>query len=221
MWQFVPNTTEFKTHLRQFRLNFDSFWNEILRTLPSNYSVKRNRMETMGGEDKKSTYRRLFLEILYVMVTNISDRFSDIPKLTFFNLLDKKKFTRFKTEFRGDAMNCLAQNYSERFDVSRLRSELAAVYSDPEFFRSLFELHECIRTQELHDVFPETYNLSKLILTLPATSSSVESSFSALKRIKHYLRNTQGQESLSSLSLFNTENRLLDKLMSKKTYSTK
>jgi hypothetical protein len=76
-------------------------------------------------------------------------------------------------------------------------------------------------TQELHYVFPETYNLSKLILKIPANSSSTERLFSALKRIKHYLRNTQGQESLSSLSLFNTENRLLDKLMSKKTSSTK
>jgi hypothetical protein len=101
---------DFKTHLHQFRLNFDSFWNKIVRTLPSTYSVKQNQMEPMEGEDKKSTYRRLFLEILDVMITDISDRFSDIPKLKFFNLLDQKKFTRFKTEFPGDAMSCLAQN---------------------------------------------------------------------------------------------------------------
>jgi hypothetical protein len=66
-------------------------------------------------------------------------------------------------------------------------------------------------------VFPETY-LSKLILTIPATGSSTERSFSALKRVKNYLRNTQGQERMSSLSLLNIENRLLDKLMSKENF---
>jgi hypothetical protein len=115
-------------------------------------------------------------------------------------------------------MTCLAQNYGARFDFSRLRSELTAVYSDPEFSRSVCELHECIRSQELHDVFPETFNLSKLILTIPATSSSTERLFSALKRVKNYFRNTQGQERMSSLSLLKIENRFLDKLMSKEMF---
>jgi hypothetical protein len=47
-------------------------------------------MEPMEGEDKKSTYRRLFLEILVVMVTNISERFSDMPKLIFLTYLTKR-----------------------------------------------------------------------------------------------------------------------------------
>jgi hypothetical protein len=188
------NNEDIKTHLGQVRLNFESFCKEIVTTLPSIYSVKLNRMEPLEGEDKKSSYRRLFLEILDVMVTNISDRFSDILKLKFFNLIDQKKFTRFKTEFPDDAMSCLAQNYGARFDFSRLRSELTAVYSDPEFSRSVCELHEYIRTQELHDVFLETYSISKLILTIPATGSSTGRSFSALERVKYYLRNNQGQE---------------------------
>jgi hypothetical protein len=115
-------------------------------------------------------------------------------------------------------MSCLAQNYGARFDFSHLRSELTAVYSDPEFSRNVCELHEYIRTQELHDVFPETYNFSKLFLTIPITSSSTEGMFSALKRVKIYLRNTQGQERMSSLSLPKIENRLLDKLMSKENF---
>jgi hypothetical protein len=44
----------------------------------------------MEGEDKKSTYMRIFLEIIAVMVTNISDQFSDIPKLKFLTCLTKR-----------------------------------------------------------------------------------------------------------------------------------
>jgi hypothetical protein len=80
-------------------------------------------------------------------------------------------------------MRCLAQNCGVHYNFAHLRSELTAAYSDPEFCRSVCELHEYIRTQELHDVFPETYSLSKLILTTAATSSSTERSFSALKRV--------------------------------------
>jgi hypothetical protein len=38
------------------------------------HAVIRNRMEPMEGEDKKSIYMRIFLEIIDVMVTNTSDR---------------------------------------------------------------------------------------------------------------------------------------------------
>jgi hypothetical protein len=110
----------------------------------------------MDGKDKNSTYSRSFLEILDVMVTNISGQFSDIPKLKMFNLLDQKRCTRLKTGFPAYAVCCLTQNYGVLFDSARLRSELTVVYSDPEFSRSEYGLNEYIRTQELHDVFPET-----------------------------------------------------------------
>lgn len=31
---------------------------------PSSYSVKRNRMEPLEGEDEKSTYNRMFAEMI-------------------------------------------------------------------------------------------------------------------------------------------------------------
>jgi hypothetical protein len=53
-------------------------------------------MEPMAGEDKKCTYRRLSLEILAVMVTNISN---DMPKLKFFNLLEQRNSQGLKMNF--------------------------------------------------------------------------------------------------------------------------
>jgi hypothetical protein len=71
------------------------------------------------------------------MVTNISDRFSGMPKLKFLSMLDHKQFTKLSAEFPANAMNCLAESYSGRFDFARLRSELVAVYSDPDFSRNV------------------------------------------------------------------------------------
>jgi hypothetical protein len=84
--------------------------------------------------------------------------------------------------------------YGRRFDPVRLKSDLVALYCDAGFHKNATDLHEYIRQQELEDVFPQTYKLAKLILTIPATNVSKERSFSAHKRIQDYLRNTQGQE---------------------------
>lgn len=117
---------DFKTHLQQFRNNLDSSWNKIVRALPNTYSVKRNVMEPLEGEDKKSAYRWLSL-VLDVMVINISAWFSDIPKLKLFSMLDHYQFTRFNAEFAANAMNCLAENCVVHFNLACLRNELAAV----------------------------------------------------------------------------------------------
>ena len=52
-----------------------------------------------------------------------------------------------------------------------------------------------------------------LVLTTSYSTSSVERSFSALKRIKIYLRNTPGHDRLSNLWLMSIEKSLLKKLM--------
>lgn len=54
---------------------------------------------------------------------------------------------------------------------------------------------------ELSIDFKELYKLVVLILTVPWTTSTIERSLSALKRIKTYIRAIQGQERLRSLSI--------------------
>lgn len=64
----------------------------------------------------------------------------------------------------------------------------------------------------LKEVMPEVYKLFTLSLTIPPTSVSVERSFSSIKRIKTYLRNSTGRERLSSLSTISIEKQLIQKL---------
>ena len=52
----------------------------------------------------------------------------------------------------------------------------------------------------------------KLILVMPATNSTSERSFSALKQIKSYLRNTMKQERLNSLMTIDVHKDKTDKL---------
>ena len=52
----------------------------------------------------------------------------------------------------------------------------------------------------------------KLILVMPATNATSERSFSALKRIKSYLRSTMKQERLNSLMTIHVHKDKTDKL---------
>ena len=57
----------------------------------------------------------------------------------------------------------------------------------------------------VHEVLPLVYKVFLILATIPATSCSAERSFSALRRLKTYLRSTMGQKRLNSTALINVE----------------
>lgn len=72
-------------------------------------------------------------------------------------------------------------------------------------------------------VFPNVHTLLQILCTLPVSTATPERSFSSLKRIKTYLRNTTGQGRLNGLALLSihkdipiTSSEVIDEL-SKKT----
>lgn len=52
-------------------------------------------------------------------------------------------------------------------------------------------------------ILPCIYKLLKILITLPVTTATSERSFSTLKRLKSYIRNTTGQPRLNRLALMN------------------
>jgi hypothetical protein len=48
----------------------------------------------------------------------------------------------------------------------------------------------------------------KLLLTIPVSTASAERSFSAMRRIKTYLRSTMGEDRLSALAILSIEKQL-------------
>ena len=71
--------------------------------------------------------------------------------------------------------------------------------------------------------YPNIYKLLTIVATLPITTASVERSFSTLRRIKTYLRNTTGENRLNGLAQLNIHRHInidvedvLDELSKKK-----
>ena len=58
-----------------------------------------------------------------------------------------------------------------------------------------------LKEHNLTKIFNETAKLLRILITIPMTSVDAERTFSSLKRIKHFFRNTMGQSRLNSLSV--------------------
>ena len=200
----------FLSHLSNLRDDFDSVWNKCKCKGQNDLPRKRIRIDTIPGEEKKDSYKRLFYEVIDVIRSSMENRFKELPSLMFINLLDCRKFHEYKDHFPESLFSCLKTSYGRFFDFDALKSELTVLFSDNEMHKdTASKLYEYLLMQDLVDVFPEVSKLAQLIITIPASSSSAERSFSTLKRIKTYLRNTQEQQRVSSLSLLSIEKQLL------------
>ena len=73
-------------------------------------------------------------------------------------------------------------------------------------------MFQAIVNNEMQDTFPNVYICLRIYLSLLVTNCSGERSFSALKRIKNYLRSTLKDEKLNHLALMHVESSVLRKL---------
>ena len=94
--------------------------------------------------------------------------------------------------------------------LGRLRAELKVMYSMTNFQgKNPSDLLTFLRSTGLAVSMSQLYALTCLIVTIPVSTTSVERSFSALKCIKTYSRNTTGQTRLSALASIAIEKELL------------
>ena len=77
---------------------------------------------------------------------------------------------------------------------------------------SLITLLEKLLDNNLQSSFPNTVNLLKILITTPMTSAEAERCFSALKRIKTFLRATMLNDRLTALAMISIENELLSNM---------
>ena len=71
-------------------------------------------------------------------------------------------------------------------------------------YMTVSEILETVYEDVLFDMFPEFSNVAHILAAILATSCSAERSFSALRRLKTYLRSTMGQQRVSNITLINS-----------------
>ena len=111
-------------------------------------------------------------------------------------------------------MITVAKHYSADMNMADLKTQLQTLSTNMESDVSLGNVMKFF--QEVpsagRTLYSEVITLIKLILVMPASNATSERSFSALKRLKTYLRSTMTQLRLNNLMVLYVHRDRLDKL---------
>jgi hypothetical protein len=139
-------------------------------------------------------------------------RFGDMRSRTWIGLLDHQRFAAFSHQFPDPALQSLCSTFPI-FDQLLLQSQLRYIYSQPMFCLPIPDLQKLFFAKlQSNSCMSEVSKLLTLFQTIPMSSSEAERSFSALKRVKTYLRNTMSEERLNHVAILSCEKSLVKSL---------
>lgn len=158
-------------------------------------------------------YKRIYFEALDLIINCIKSRF-DQPGYRVYSQLQQLLFKAAKGEEYQSELQFVRSFYGDDFS-GVLESQLQAFthlfqQKPSELWDIVSRLRTLSRAQR--DLLSEVYKLLRLILVLPATNSVSERSFSALRRVKTYLRSTMNQSRLNHLMILHVHKHLTDRL---------
>lgn len=195
--------------------SFETVWNEAT-TNASNLGLEEpklprirkipRRLENEGAvsghvfHTPKNHYKKIYFEVYDQVIVSLNERFSS-RTMDFLNLIenvairqDESDIERivsvYKTDFDADKLRLHRVMFfdivaARNIKISTLNDVVAILQQDP----------------TVRELVSEYTKVIKLLLTIPATSCTAERSFSALRRLKTYLRSTMLQILLNSTAV--------------------
>lgn len=178
--------------------------------------VKRHFDEICEDErlqDPESLFKvNVFYRVLDIIINQLRSRFLGMNEIVSnFSVLQPATLQNLNDTDLLEKALAFVHLYKEDISISFCKEILS--------FRSSFrhEIETSSSIRELADLliiknhfisssFPEVCTAFLLFLTIPVTTASAERSFSKLKLIKTYLRNSMGQDRLSNLAILSIEN---------------
>ncbi|XP_063061049.1 zinc finger MYM-type protein 1-like [Engraulis encrasicolus] len=192
------------------RLEFYSFYEQVEQKCSSLGLTDSMQSQKPARDERK----RLFLNILDNVTSQLKARFDHFGDLAFLALIDCSKLKEMARHCDETKLQSLS-NYAKFFDFVRLKADLIGLYCSQAVrkeCKSPVQLLSFLAKNKLTETVPEATKLLQLALTIPAVTVLVDRSSSALKRLKTYGRNRTCQGHLSSLATIAIEKERLLKL---------
>ncbi|MGH0120275.1 UNVERIFIED_CONTAM: hypothetical protein FKN15_060683 [Acipenser sinensis] len=201
-----------KTTIQYLRSSFDTFWSNI-KEVANNLSIegpvlprKRRvptRLESARGEQhtfSTAKYRCQYFEVFDNALAGLLERFN---QESLHLLLQVEKFV-----IGEDSGEIVCQFYGSDVDSAVLTSQhdmMLDIVQARQTFSGMRNLQYIVSffkaDPTLCIMFPELFKLIRLVLTIPVTTCTSERSFSALCRLKTFLRSTMTQARLNSIAV--------------------
>ena len=159
-------------------------------------------------------YRAIYYEALDLIVEGITNRF-DQRGYGIFKNLEEVILKVCKNQPFEEELEFICNFYKDDIDKAQLQCQLPMLYG---LIKHTMESPDCNREMSILFVvkalsglscaqrvaFSQVFVIVRLLLVLPATNATSERSFSALRRVKTYLRSTMTQMRLNNLLILHT-----------------
>lgn len=141
----------------------------------------------------------------YKLIDTASSKLQDVVKQE-----GAKAYETLESCLLSGCVNETCHQYPE-LDIDVLRLQLA-MFRRQFQYSTLDEAATAIRSMvpEVRQLFQQVEVLVRLLLVIPITSCEAERSFSSLRRLKTWLRNTMTQERLNSVATCNVHHEYID-----------
>lgn len=151
-------------------------------------------------------------EVCDVFLNSVQGRFEYKNHLFASYLFISSNFSLYEKHFPQQYFNKTIESYPV-FD-NKFETELKLIHRRINFrdVSGAVNLLKFIIDNNLQSVFSESYKLILIIATIPMTSTEAERSFSTLKRIKTFLRNTRVEERLNALARLSINKSMINEI---------
>ena len=170
-------------------------------------------------QSPKDMYRRFYFESFDLVISAINNRFDQPGYQTYKNLQELLLRAARGQDYHNE-LEYVVDFYGSDFESSQLDTQLQHLST---YFKSCSSKQSAVPFKDVCDYlqllskaqrsfYSQVVVLITLILVMPATNASSECSFSALRRVKTYLRSTMSQPRLNSLMVLHVHKELTDQL---------
>lgn len=151
-------------------------------------------IDRLCNELQKRLEKYTFLDGLFGFLLNLQNLNDDVIR---------ENANQLKAVYKDD----LSDEFPE--DCISFKSFIETIGDKPNL-KSAGDIFKYIHDNDLITTFPNVFLALKIFLVIPVTNASGEKSFSSLKLIKTYLRNSLSDDHLTDMALLSIEGKLLN-----------
>ena len=206
---------------------FDLFWKTLIKkaehlnvgepVLPRKRKALRRTEIGEGTGDFHTTvvdhYRVIYFEAMDLIIQCIDDR-SDQPGYKMYSGLETLLLKGYKQLDYQDELHLVKSLHDKDLNYQNLEIQFQTIAPSVKDDLSLGGIVNYLKTlsSAARSIYSEIVTLVELIFVMPATNATSERSFSALRRIKSYLRTTMSQQRLNNLMVLFIHRNSLDEM---------
>ena len=181
------------------------------RKAPRRFEIGESQAEFPSSVEDH--YRAIYYEALDLILQCIDDRF-DQAGYKMYSTLEALLIKGCKQIDHTNELSCVRELYGGDIEYNNLEVQFQTIAPAVQNNVTLNEIVQYLAnlSEQVRSLYSEIVTIVKLILVMPATNATSERTFSAMRRIKNYLRTTMLQQRFNDLMVLFVHRDSLDQL---------